>query len=230
MVVLIQSQLCQCRSEDCISVRRKEQCVTTTGHYCNTGEHFLLFSNPQITVYSEFKIQPSIDFCLRKAIIFFQRALQLHVGWLVCKIGLIWNIMPTHLSHQLKLLLTTEKHNGGVVSFLKQKPAHHSLCFLSTQTEVLELQAYNKLFLVQGGRTGAVSLPLEKSGKKAPGFFSLQKCWSVTLFLTFPRKVSESCHLLVGTSSKVSVYLYLYFVTLKELEWEVSVFVTVYSL
>lgn len=75
MVVLIQSQLCQCRSEDCISVRRKEQCVTTTGHYCNTGEHFLLFSNPQITVYSEFKIQPSIDFCLRKAIIFFQRAL-----------------------------------------------------------------------------------------------------------------------------------------------------------
>ena len=53
MVVLIQSQACQRRSDDHISVRMEKQRVTTTGQYCNKYTivaNFLSFL---------FKIQPS---------------------------------------------------------------------------------------------------------------------------------------------------------------------------
>ena len=52
MVVLIQSQACQRCSDDCISVRKEGQCVTTPGQHCSISSLFISLGNLKVLHHS----------------------------------------------------------------------------------------------------------------------------------------------------------------------------------
>lgn len=133
------------------------------------------------------------------------------MGWLFCKTGPIWNILPTHLSHFRSNMLHRQAWRRLSFISVKRKPAYHSPLpsFYPKQRCCSSRSLISSLFLVQaeerrGSADLSVPLPPESSEKcilsiyiflSALWLFSL-KCWSVTPFtFIYHGKVSAGCHL-----------------------------------